>query len=802
MKILLFLQFFLISTQMAAQSPCSFSVSGKITDEQGQPLPGATIYISEKNTGVVSDIDGLYTIRNICAGAYHMDIKFLGYKTVSAKVNVTNESPIKNFVLIQDEKVLNEVVISEAHENVDRAKSIISLSGKLLDEVQGRSLGEALKEITGVSTIQTGPSIFKPVIHGVHSQRILILNNGIRQEGQQWGAEHAPEIDPFIASNITVIKDAGAIKYGTDALGGVIVVNPADLPSTAGLGGEFHLLGATNGRSGTVSGTLEGGLKNKDGWGWRIQGTGKRSGDFHAANYNLTNTGFTEANFSTAAGYHQEEKGLEFFFSHFSTTLGILRGSAVSSTEDLATATEREPPQYTAPFSYAIQQPQQQVRHDLLKLNGHITKGKILYRFQYGFQYNQRKEFDFRRKDLRTSPSLGYKLFTQTLDLEMERKQGGRFSGSFGLNGMLQDNNKIDGTLTIPFIPNFVNVSGGLFAIEKYKGSKWELEAGVRYDYRSYKIVGFNFSNTIYRSNISFNNPSFTIGGKVHLNNHSTFTSNFGRTWRPPNVAELYSLGTHQSAAAIEYGLLLDESTSQVNDISSINFKPEKAIKWVNTYDVTRGPFSFEASGYVNYIYNYIYLKPRGITQDLRGIFPYFRYTQTNASFLGADLSLQYTGIKKWTLSSRASLLRAKDETQNDYLIWIPANRMDVSARYDVTGKSAWKNFYVEAKLNYVARQSRAPRAITVREINEANSNGINLFENDSRNFDFLLPPSEYFLVSMSTGISYKRNESRWDLRLSANNLFNRAYREYTNRLRYYANDLGSNFTLALKYSF
>ena len=114
--------------------------------------------------------------------------------------------------------------------NTEHAHNVAKLTQKQLAETAGKSLGESLKEIPGVNSIQTGPGIFKPVIHGVHSQRILILNYGIRQEGQQWGAEHAPEIDPFIASDVVVIKDASSIKYGTDALGGVIVVNPSPLP--------------------------------------------------------------------------------------------------------------------------------------------------------------------------------------------------------------------------------------------------------------------------------------------------------------------------------------------------------------------------------------------------------------------------------------------------------------------------------------------------------------------------------------------------------------------------------------------
>ena len=200
------------------------------------------------------------------------------------------------------------------------------------------TLRESLKELPRVSSIQSEPSIFKPVIHGVHSQRILILNNGIRQERQQWGAEHAPEIDPFIASNIVEIKDAGAIKYGTDALGGVIKINPPDLPTTNTFGGELNMIGQSNGRSGTISGMVEGGLKKFKGFGLRVQGIGKNSGDFHERDYNLSNTGYNELNYSLATGYHKENVGIEIYYSHFKTEIGILRGSSVESASNLENA--------------------------------------------------------------------------------------------------------------------------------------------------------------------------------------------------------------------------------------------------------------------------------------------------------------------------------------------------------------------------------------------------------------------------------------------------------------------------------
>jgi len=800
MKVFIFLILSLAAVSADAQVACRLTLSGQVIDSSGEGLPGASVRVIGTNHQQATDERGNYYITGICAGSYDLEVRFVGYVTQVIPVKLKRDSQY-NFRLQVEKQLLNEVVVQEQLEHIETTQSTAVLSGKALQDVQGKTLGEVMKEMAGVSSIQTGPAIFKPVIHGVHSQRILILNNGIRQEGQQWGAEHAPEIDPFIASNIVVIKDASAIKYGTDALGGVVVVNPADLPATPGLGGFVHMLGSSNGRSGTVAGMLEGGLSQK-GWGWRVQGTGKRSGDFRAADYNLTNTGFREVNFSASAGYHEDKKGFEVFYSLFNTTIGILRGSAVASSEDLALALEREPPQFTESFSYQINEPRQEVTHHLFKLNGHLVKGKNDFRFQYGFQYNDRKEFDLRRGALRVIPALGFRLFTHTLDAEVERAQGEYFNTCIGFNLMVQDNNKIDGTQTIPFIPNLSNLSGGAFWIERFKKGRWELESGLRYDYRFYNIVGFDFGNDIYRDEIAFNNLSGTLGGKVALAEHSSINMSIGTTWRPPNVAELYSLGTHQSAAAIEYGLLLDETTSEVKKLDDVNFANEQAVKWVSTYALSKSVFHAEVSGYVNYIFNYIYLKPRGVTETLRGIFPYFRYTQTDASFVGADISLKYQGIKNIELSSKISLLQAKDETLDDYLIWIPTNRVDFTTRYSQPGKGQWRNWYAELKVRYHARQNRAPRVVTVREINEAKEQGIDLFLNDNRNFDFVSPPTAYALLNVSVGTSLHVRNSQLDFRIGVDNALNTAYREYTNRLRYFADELGRNVTASVKFTF
>jgi iron complex outermembrane recepter protein len=779
---------------------CNYNLRGKVTSDDGLPLTGATVNLIGNAKFSITDESGSYQIDALCEGKYQIEVRYVGYKTLLGTVKV-NSNKVWNAVLQSDSTELNEVVISESHINMTATSTYSSLSGRALEETLGKSLGESLREVPGVNTIQTGPAIFKPVIHGVHSQRVLILNNGIRQEGQNWGVEHAPEVDQFIASNIVVIKDASAIKYGADALGGVVLVNPAKLPTSAGLGGQLHLIGASNNGSAVVSGFLEGGSKKWAGFGWRAQGTLKKAGDSRTADYVLSNTGFEEQNFSIATAYHKEKKGIDFFYSHFNTTIGILRGTTVATAEDLANAMERDIPTYTTSFTYEIKAPRQSVQHDLIKINAHAAEGKNEFRLQYGFQSNRRREFDLRRGSLMEIPALGFLLQTHTLDAEWERSHSDRFQSCWGLNLMYQNNSKMDGTQTIPFIPDFEHISAGVFVVEKVDLKKWTLELGLRYDLRSYQVAGFDFLNRLYRSSLGFGNFSGTFSSKRTLGKFATLTTSLSSAWRPPNMAELYSLGTHQSAASIEYGLLLDELTSEVREYSPANAKTEKALKWVGGYKMEKQKIVLELTAYVNYIFDYIYLRPRGVTEGLRGVFPYFRYTQTDASFIGLDMFATYQLNQNLALTGKASLLSAKDVTKSDYLVFIPSNRADAGLRYESTRvkKFTWN---AEAKLRWVGMQNQAPEAVSPREIIESNQLGIDLIAQRTTNFDFAKAPDGYLLLSVGVGASWKLKKSKWDVRLSSENLTNETYREYTNRLRYFANDIGRNMTLGIHFSF
>lgn len=812
-----------------AQASCTYSLAGRVTGVDGAPFPGAAIIVrpgnkgvtidgnnrvttdgysgvttgnngkTTGNSGVTTDKDGRYRVVNLCPASYRIRIQFVGYQAIDTIVTVSDNVEF-NAALEESVTELREVVVEHHDEdNTEHATHFVVLDERKLAESAGKSLGEVLKNVSGVSSLQTGPGIFKPVIHGVHSQRLLILNYGIRHEGQQWGVEHAPEIDPFIASNVVVIKDASAIRYGAGALGGVIVINPPALPETNKLGGSLTSVLQSNGRAGTLSGMIEGGVGKLKGWGWRLQGTARRTGDFHTPDYSLTNTGVSEMNFSAATGYHAENFGLDFFFSHFNSELGILRGTAIGNLDDLVAAMEREPPLYTTNFSYNIREPRQAVSHNLIKVNGHVNGKAGELRFQYGFQNNNRQEYDMRIGDLSKIPAIDLQLNTQTLDTEWETHHTEKSTFSVGVNLMYQVNNNVPGTQRIPFVPNFTNITGGLFAASQFTLEKWTLDAGVRYDYRNYDVKGFDFKNARYDASFDFNNVSAALGITRLMNDRESVKLNVSTSWRPPHVSELYSLGTHQSAAAIEYGLMLDPVTNEVRDVNEVQFSPEQAIKTVFSYGLQREGFQLTVAPYVNYILNYIYLRPEGITETLRGVYPYFRYHQTNALFTGADIDASVVLMKYLTVSPRISLLRARDLVNDDYFLFIPSNRYSIDLRCERAELFGLRHPYAEAGIQYVSKQYNTPRVVTVREIKEAKENDVDLFAEDDSIFDYTEAPDGYWLLRVSTGCSIKTKKVQYDFRLSAENLLDQRYREYTNRYRYYADDIGRNVSLSVK---
>jgi iron complex outermembrane receptor protein len=781
-KWLLFSGYLLFLGAARAQNPsCNLVLRGilRSADTAQVPYAAVTVYLPAKDRHVTPDDNGHFSFDSLCRGRLRIVISYVGYRTIDTTLSFNGKVGYA-FQLISQTQELTGVVVTALRLKKSELNVVVAdtLGGKALQEVRGLSLGESLKSVAGVNSLQTGPSISKPIIHGVYSNRILIMNNGVRQEGQNWGNDHAPEIDPFIATKLTVIKGAASIRYGSDAIGGVVLVDPKDMPDKPGvLDGEVNLVAMTNGRIGAASGMVEGsaGRGSWEGLSWRLQGTLKEAGNAEAANYYLGNTGYVESDYSATLQYNKGRFGGQLYYSDFNTRIGVATASVVGSEADLYQAFARSVPSDSAHFTYDIARPYQTVDHKLVKGSASLDLGGAgKLEGVYAWQRDVRKEYDadlsYNSQDSNVSniPDLDFELNTQTVDLIWEHAPiAGKINGSIGLNFITHGNYQA-GTGYQELIPNFVDYGGGLFAIEKLETGRWLFEGGLRYDYRwlqthyrdpTYPTI---IHNPIYQ----WQNNTLNAGVEYKFSRQLSMLYNFGTAWRPPQVIELFADGIHQSAASWEFG---DSSLTL-----------EKAYNNNLSFTYSTSKFVVEIGSYVNYFHHYIYLKPDfSVVQTVTGAYPAFSYTQVNALFEGADLSVTYNFAPHFSLISKSSLVRAHNLTIHNWLVFIPADRTDNSIRYTWDSVGRVRNFHIGIDNLAVAKQSRVPP-----------------------NSDYVPPPAGYDLWALDAGCSLPFFKKGIDLNVAVTNLTNVAYRDYLNRFRYYMDDLGRNVVVRVRVPF
>ncbi|WP_027000820.1 TonB-dependent receptor [Eisenibacter elegans] len=769
-----------------AQMDCQCVLEGYIRDaEDHQPLVGAVLQLMEIDKGTVSDAQGYYRFAGICQGTYTLTIRYIGYSTQNQQLTLKagQTHSLAPIFLIAAHTHLAEVAISDNKYETSAVHHEQALEAKMLDRHTGKPLASALRELTGVNTLQTGPTIAKPVIHGLHSNRVLVMNNGIRQEGQQWGTEHAPDIDPFVASRIAVVKGAEAVRYGADAVGGVVLLRPPHLGQSEHIHGHLYTVGMTNGRGGSGSAMLEGRIGKIQGSGWRVQGTYKKLGDAQAANYLLNNTGVEELNFSAALGIHKARWGVELYASRFDTRLGILSAAHIGNVVDMQAAIERAVPQRLQPFSYTISNPFQQVQHQLYKLETYYNLpqlGKL--ELVYGYQKNLREEYDIRRGGRSERPAIAMDLGTHSLDLSLQHLPwlNKKLEGSIGISGWFQDNfNDIQLTGSNRLIPDYTAWNLGVYWIERIGNEHVQFEWGARYDYRRMEVFVFEDRNTLRRDYPTFGNVSASVGLWKSLPNDWYSKIHLGLAWRPPNINELYSEGLHHGAAAIELG---DQ-----------NLNPEQAYKLIATLGKQHQRWTLELSPFYQHIQNYIYLLPTGTQTTIRGAFPVFSYRQNDVHFYGLDLDAQYRLTQRWSVIGKASVLEAQALDQSN-LMWIPPSRYHLSLQYNQ--KRSWwivEDFFASLEGVFVDQQRNSPPVLQDWE----------RFP-EQGTFDFRGAPPAYFLLQAQVGWEHplRGEQHRIGVSLAVENALNQAYRDYMNRLRYFADDLGRNVILRLKYSF
>ncbi len=779
---------------------CSYTFLGELNDfHDGSPIESATIFIKELDKYLVSDFDGKFKIESLCSGTLTLTISHVGCETKTVSYDVDGDT-FKKILIEHHVEELDEVSVStnSSRKETKTAQETV-IKSNTLRRYSSLSLGDALKEVSGVSSINTGNTIVKPMINGLHSSRLLIINNNVRLQDQEWGIEHAPNIDINSADQISVIKGSGALAYGGDAIGGVIVIKPGRIIRRDTLYGRTIIGGQTNGRGYNVNTSVH---KNyESGWFASFQGTLKQNGDFEAPDYNLNNTGVKSHSFSVRAGKRQFESGFELYYSFVDNEIGILSASHIGNVNDLITAINSPQPAIIRSFDYDINNPRQDVKHHLFKVNYYKrfkNFGKL--NLQYDYQNNNRLEFDIRRGDLNERAALDLTLQTHTLmadvnlDANLDRKV------NFGILTRYQDNDAPN-TGVRRLIPNYEKYDFGIYVTSEwrlddnvlldggirydfsrvdarkyYRRSRWE-ERGYDMDFPEFIIPG-DFGSDVFTNPVfNYHNISAATGIRYNINENSYLLANYNLASRPPNPAELFSDGLHHSAARIELG--------------DLRFDPEIANRLSVTYSYENSKFHGVFETFYNLVNNYMYLRPSGVQQSNRGAFPVWQYEQTDATLFGMDISMQYNITNSFSWLNKTSFIKGYDTTEDLPLIDIPAFSTLNGITYT---NSNWYNLSVSLKSEWVFEQNEFP---------DFNFETVNPTTGETVLLDVSTPPPAYNLFHFYSEATFSFNETtNLNVAFGVNNILNTSYRNYLNRLRFFADDLGRNITLQLQLNF
>ncbi len=410
----------------------------------------------------------------------------------------------------------------------------------------------------------------------------------------------------------------------------------------------------------------------------------------------------------------------------------------------------------------------------------YLINDKNAINFKYGGQFNQRKEFDIRRAGRSSIPSLSINKNTQYLDATHNASLNQDIQIKTGLQYQFIENNNDNSTTNIsPTIPDYISNRTSLFSTLKGKHKTVTYELGARYD-----LVFFNGTNLV--KEIEFVNDTtffvstnlikfehyfhpFAVSASFGIKpskNYKT-TLNLGYNLRNPEINELYSSGLHQGVSAIEEG--------------NANLNNEKSFKvlWDNEWRVKDQLF-IQATGYFQHIQNYIYLNPAFDTLvTIRGAFLKFDYVQEDAIIAGTDILIKYAPRDDLEIVSKYALVRGRETASNLALINIPSDNLFASIAYTLPNTKSLHESYISFNGKYVFKQNKI-------EIDQ----------------DYLPPPDGYFLLGFSAGTNLQFKESQLKLNLRIENMLNTTYRDYLNRLRYFADEPGINVSLGLNYTF
>lgn len=763
-KLLLFVGSIFILFTANSQSSKSITLSGKITDaETGSPLGGASIYVADARIGASSDEQGGYNFKNVPAGHHIIEVSFSGYTTAIVHIDLV-QNTTKDFSLTHAIREQEGIIITGVAQatNVRNTPVPVTIMRKqAMFQTPATNIIDLLSRQPGVSQISTGPAVSKPVLRGLSSNRVVVINDGVRQEGQQWGDEHGVEIDELSVTRAEVLKGPASLMYGSDALGGVVnFITNTPVPEGVIRGSVYSNYQSNNSLAG-INGTIAG---NKKGFNWNLYGTTRSARDYqNPLDGRVLNSRFKENNFGGYIGLNKRWGFSHLVFSAFNQNLGLVEGVRDAATggflifagsplERIAAASDYEGRTPVAPY--------QNVRHYKLLSDNNFNVGKSKLKLTVGFQNNLRKEFGDPENS--TEPNLFFDLKTVSYNLQWALPTKAEWQTTFGLSGMQQTNkNRAEETLIPEY--NLFDVGGFVFS-QKYF-SKATVSGGIRYDHRSIDSKelreGTDLKFTAFRR--SFGNLSASGGVSYNPYSFLTLKANIAKGFRAPTLSELASNGAHEGTVRYEYG--------QQDLKSEKSFQADAGAEFDYTH------FSVTLNAFYNRLNDYIFYRRLqnnsggdSIIMQNGAALEAFRFGQSDATLSGLELQFDFHPHPlDWLhFENTLSYVRGKFDEKldgSDNLPQIPHTRLISELRGDFKkqGKTL-RNLYLLFETNTAFRQDRPF-------------------------FGYNTETATAGYVILNTGIGTdfvsKKGATIASLHLAMNNITDKAYQDHLNRLKY-----------------
>ena len=735
------------------------TLTGSVTHNgDGEALPGVTIYFPDLNTGTITNDAGQYQIDGLPMATVTVQVSYIGHQTIVQDVNLRTTTRL-DFVMKESNAMINEVVVT-AFTGTSQLKNsptpVNVVSHRDLHSVASTNIIDALAQQPGISQLTTGGAISKPVIRGLGYNRVAVVSDGIRQEGQQWGDEHGIEVDADRVQSAEVLKGPASLMYGSDAMAGVLVLNNVPAIAQGRIEGSVSTQYQTNNGLWDYSLDLAG---NKAvlwdlRWSERLAHAYKNRYDSY-----VTGSQFHQRALSGIVGVSRRWGSSTLSLNYFHLTPGIVEGERDSSTGELE-----------VPYSgynrktYHKALPFQQVRHYKAVLDNSIYVGEGRMKLILGYQYNNRQEFE----EAPDEAELDFGLHTVNYDARYVVGTGG-WKVAAGVNGMWQHSlNRGEEVL----IPEYRLLDIGTFATTSRDMERWSVSAGLRLDNRH--VHGLALEDVFTDFSRDYSGLTGSVGAVFHATGQLNVRLNASRGFRTPNMSELASNGVHEGSIRYELG---DQ-----------DLKSEFSWQFDLGADYSSAVISAQASLFLNRIDNYIYIK------RLAGIetegYQTYRYTSGNARLWGAELSVDVHPVEPLHFENSLGFVDARllgQPLERRYLPCTPPLRWKSELRYDlIRDGHTLTNTFVALHLDCNAKQSHY------------------LMEDDSET-----ATAAYCLLGACAGTQVKRHgKVVATISIIGDNLLDKAYQSHLSRLKYAdvnavtgrmgVFNMGRNFTIKL----